>query len=217
MPTTAHKQTVNSKHAQLATEDKGGKLEASSLLINTHQTQHQHQTIAKGRTKLTRSQHTSYISPHQIPPTFTLSRLHTDRKNNFRRCQVAPLGTHQESQRQTATTYYGEDFTRHQPAQMNTQVEDDDVSQHQDHVIERNTALQQRQHLELVANLHKRERAAHAAGTQQHNPSAATRTVTQETPGHLNTPMPDARTRPPQHQQREAAGLWHQYPQQWER
>ena len=166
MPTTTHKQTVNGKHAHLAKDDKGGKVEASSLLINTHQTQHQHQTIAKGRTKLTRSQHTSYISPHQIPPTFTLSRLHTDRKNNFRRCQAAPLGTQQENQQQTATTYYDEDFTRHQTAQMNTQVEDDDVSQRQGHSTARNTALQQRQQLELVANLHEREQAAQAAETQ---------------------------------------------------
>ena len=52
MPTTTHKQTVDGKHAQLATEDEGGKVEASSLLIDTHQTQHQQQTIAKGRTNL---------------------------------------------------------------------------------------------------------------------------------------------------------------------
>ena len=53
MPTiTTHNQTVNGKHVQLATKDEGGKVEASSLLINTHQTQHQQQTIAKGRTKL---------------------------------------------------------------------------------------------------------------------------------------------------------------------
>ena len=52
------------------------------------------------------------------------------------------------------------------PQQWEQQVEDDDVSQHQDHVTARNMALQQRQHLELVANLHERERAAQAAETQ---------------------------------------------------
>ena len=52
MPTTTHKQTVNGKYAHLATDDEGGKVEASSLLIDIHQTQHQQQMIANGRTKL---------------------------------------------------------------------------------------------------------------------------------------------------------------------
>ena len=52
MTTTTHKQTVDGKHAQFATKDKGGKVEASSLMIDIHQTQHQQQMIAKERTKL---------------------------------------------------------------------------------------------------------------------------------------------------------------------